>query len=246
MQFEELLYTYKTMVIYNLKQLVRDLLLKSQNPFNIVNFSPQHRMLIDLKPYDSILHIGANIGQELSLYHLISPERVVWIEPNKAAFKKLKLRGFFYRKFESIYIQACISDKTGITTSFYEFNESGANSNFKPTNSFLGSRKTRYVTGVSLVTTKNIEDALIEKSVKFLGKNNLLVIDVQGNEMSVIMGFKKETLEKFRVIMCEFSQGQYENSISPTQLKSRLEFFGYTEVLAPIRSSDDAIFVRKS
>jgi hypothetical protein len=96
-----------------------------------------------------------------------------------------------------------------------------------------------------LITTKNIEDVLIDKEIKFPTTNNLLVIDVQGNEMSVINGFRKETLEKFRVIMCEFSQGQYENSISPAQLKSRLEYFGYTEVLAPIRSSDDAIFVRK-
>jgi FkbM family methyltransferase len=233
------------MMTYYLKQFIRDLLLKLGNPLNIVSFSPQHRMLINLKPYDSVLHIGANVGQEFSLYHLIGPERVIWIEPDKVAFKKLKLKGVFYRKFESIYIQACISDKTGIAASFYKFNESGANSNFKPTNSFLESRKTRYITEISLITTKNIEDALIDKSIKFLSKNNLLVIDVQGNEMSVINGFRKETLEKFRVIMCEFSQGQYENSISPALLKSRLEYFGYTEVLAPIRSSDDAIFVRK-
>ena len=237
---------YRTMIVYSLKQFIRDLLLKSGNPFNFVSFSPQHRMLIDLKPYDWVLHIGANVGQELSLYHIIGPERVIWIEPDKLAFKKLKLRGFFYRKFESVYIEACISDKSGIVTSFYKFNESGANSNFKPTNSFLESRKTRYVTKVSLVTMKNIEDVLIDKNIKFLGQNNLLVIDVQGNEMSVINGFRKETLEKFRVIMCEFSQNQYENSISPAQLKSRLEYFGYREVLAPIRTSDDAIFVRNS
>ena len=97
-----------------------------------------------------------------------------------------------------------------------------------------------------MITTKNIEDVLIDREIKFLSTNNLLVIDVQGNEMSVINGFRKETLEKFRVIMCEFSQGQYENSISPAELKSRLEYLGYIEVLAPIRLSDDAIFVRKN
>jgi FkbM family methyltransferase len=205
-------------MVYNLKQYVRDLLLRLGNPFDFVNFSPQHRVLIDLKPYDSVLHIGANVGQELSLYHIIGPKRVIWIEPDKTAFLKLKRRGRIYIKFESVYIQDCISDKTGTVTSFYEFNESGANSNFKPTDSFLESRKTRYVTKVSLITTKTIEDALIDKEIKFLSTNNLLVIDVQGNEMSVINGFRKETLEKFRVIMCEFSQGQYENSISPAQI----------------------------
>jgi hypothetical protein len=105
-------------MIYNLKQYVRDLLLRLGNPFNFVSFSPQHRVLIDFKPYDQVLHIGANVGQELSLYHMIGPKRVIWIEPDKTAFLKLKRRGRVYRKFESVYIQACISDKTGITTSF--------------------------------------------------------------------------------------------------------------------------------
>jgi FkbM family methyltransferase len=234
------------MLTYNLKQFLRDLLLKFGNPFNIASFSPQHKMLIELKPYDSVLHIGANIGQELSLYHFIGPKRVIWIEPDRVAFKKLKIRGYFYRKFENIYIQACISDETGLTRSYFEFNESGANSNYKPTDSFLDSRKSRYITKVSNVITTNIEDALNNQNINFSTKNNLLVIDVQGNEMQVLIGFKKETLENFRVIMCEFSQDQYENSISTSVLRSKLESFGYTQVLAPIRSSDDAIFLRQS
>ena len=84
------------MVMYSLKQFIRDLLLKLGNPFSFVSFSPQHRTLIDLKPYDWVLHVGANIGQELSLYHIIGPERVIWIEPDKIAFKKLKFRDFYY------------------------------------------------------------------------------------------------------------------------------------------------------
>lgn len=232
------------MIIYNVKQYIRDALLRIGNPCNFVSFSPQHKTLLELKPYSSILHIGANIGQELSLYHLIRPKRVIWIEPDEKAFKKLKLRAFFYRKFENIFISACISDKSGITTSFYEFNESGANSNFKPTNSFLSSRKTRYVTKVSLITTKNIEDVLTDKEIEFHDENNLLVIDVQGNEMSVLNGFEPATLKKFRVIMCEFSRDQYENYVSPSDLKLKLEALGYVELLAPIRSSDDAIYTR--
>jgi FkbM family methyltransferase len=233
------------MKFYTLKQFFRDLLLRLENPFGIVDFSPQHKLLIDLKPFDSILHIGANVGQEFSLYHLIGPERVVWIEPDKVSFKKLKFRGLFYRKFKSVYIQACISDITGTVNHFYEFNESGANSIFKPTVSFLESRKSRYVTRVSKIISKSIEDALIENNIEFSGKNNLLVIDVQGNEMSVINGFSRKTLEKFRVVMCEFSQDQYENSISHSQLRSKWESLGFTEILAPKRSSDDAIFLQK-
>jgi len=44
--------------------------------------------------------------------------------------------------------------------------------------------------------------------------------------------------------MCEFSQEQYENSVSPIDLKLKLETLGFVETLAPIRRSDDAIFTR--
>ena len=233
------------MCAYNMKQIIRDILLKLGNPFNLVSFSPQHEKLIDLSPYSTVLHIGANIGQELSLYHHIRPSKVIWIEPDKRAFKILKLRSFFYRRFDNTFVNAFISDTTDVKTSFFKFNLSGANSQFKPTQSFLDSRKSRYVTEITSVTTLTIEDALSRNEIIISGENNLLVIDVQGNELAVINGFSQKTLEKFRVIMCEFSLNQYENFIKPDQLKKRLEVLGYKEVLAPLRSSDDAIFIKK-
>lgn len=52
---------------YKLKQLIRDIFLYFGNPLRLFDFSPQHKKLIELGPFDSILHIGADIGQELSL-----------------------------------------------------------------------------------------------------------------------------------------------------------------------------------
>lgn len=229
---------------YSLKQFLRDLLLYLGNPINIVSFSPQHEYLIKYGPYETVLHIGANIGQELSLYNYIGVNSVIWIEPDKRAIARLKFRSKFYRNFRNIFINSFISEKSDEIVPFYKFSKSGANSRFKPTPEFLDSNKSRYLTGVESIKTLSIEDALKLNKVKIENENNLLVIDVQGSETSVFNGFNKETLTKFRIIMCEFSVNQYENVSSNIKLKRLIISLGYKEVLPPIRISDDAIFVR--
>jgi FkbM family methyltransferase len=232
------------MFFYNFKQSIRDFILKIGNPFKLANFSPQHKKLIDLGPYDQVLHIGANTGQEFSLYNFLRVKSVIWIEPDKQAFRKLRSKGLFYGNIKKFYINEFISDTTGAKVDYYQFNKSGANSTFKPTESFLESNGGRRVKNITTVVSITIEDALIKYNIDIKGENNLLVIDVQGNEMSVLNGFRFTTLKKFRVIMCEFSQEIYENSVLPADLKQKLEELGYTESLAPIRRSDDAIFIR--
>jgi FkbM family methyltransferase len=211
---------------------------------NIANFSPQHESLIKYGPYEIVLHIGANIGQELSLYNWIGVNSVVWVEPDEQAMSRLRFRSKFYRNFINVFINAFISEESNKLLPFYKFNKSGANSRFKPTSEFLESNQNRYLTGIESVKTLNIEDALNLHKVKLINENNLLVIDVQGSETSVLKGFNKETLRKFRVIMCEFSTNQYEDFSSNAKLKSLIISFGYNEILSPIRVSDDAIFLR--
>jgi FkbM family methyltransferase len=211
---------------------------------NIANFSPQHKSLIKFGPYETVLHIGANIGQELSLYNWIGVNSVIWIEPDERAISRLKFRSKFYRSFTNIFINAFISEESNEILPFYKFNKSGANSRFKPTSEFLESNQSRYLTGIESVETLNIEDALNLHNIKLINENNLLVIDVQGSETSVLKGFNKETLRKFRVIMCEFSIDQYEDFSSNAKLKSLIINLGYNEILSPIRVSDDAIFLR--
>ncbi len=229
---------------YNLKQFLRDTILYFGNPMNIANFSPQHQYLIKYGPYEQVLHIGANIGQELSLYNWIGVNSVIWIEPDERAISRLKFRSKFYRNFRNIFINAFISEKSGEIVPFYKFNKSGANSRFKPTLEFLESNQNRYLVRVESIKTLNIEDALCLHKVNLTNENNLLVIDVQGSETSVLNGFNKNTLRKFRIIMCEFSVNQYEGVSSKANLKSLIMNLGYEEILSPIRISDDAIFVR--
>jgi FkbM family methyltransferase len=232
------------MKVYNFKQFIRDLALYIGNPLNLFNFSPQHQALIKLHPFSSVLHIGANIGQELSLYNYMGIKKVIWIEPDKQAFINLKKRAKFYRKINNQFINELITQFSNEKVTYYEFSQSGANSIYEPTEKFLKSKKNRYVTKIISISSLNIEDALEKYNVTFDGNNNLLVIDVQGGELSVLKGFSVSTLMKFRVIMCELSTGIYENNIPPKVIKSFLVKLGYREFLTPIRTSDDGIFLR--
>lgn len=231
------------MVIYRFKQLIRDAFLYIGNPFNLFSFSPQHKKLIELGPYNSVLHIGADIGQELSLYKFIGVKRIIWVEPNKKSILKLKLRTLFYPRIKHEFINALISDVTGELVVFYEYNRSGASSRFKPTQEFLDSNKKRYISKTVNYLSSTISDALGQE-IYFENQNNLLVIDTQCSEFQILKSFSEELISKFRVLMCEISIDQYIVDYSAQDLARLIHKFGYRETLSPVRKSDDAVYVK--
>lgn len=229
------------MLWYRLRQFIRDSFLYFGNPFNLFSFSPQHKKLIDLGPYNSVLHIGADIGQELSLYKFIGVKKIVWVEPNKKSISKLKLRAFFYPRIKHKFINSLISDTTGESVVFYEYNRSGASSVFRPTQEFLNSNKKRYILKTVSYVSSTIGDAL-GNEINFEGRNNLLVIDTQCSEFKILRSFPQELILKFRVLMCEISVDQYIVNFTAQDLVNLIHKLGYKEVLSPVRKSDDGVY----
>jgi FkbM family methyltransferase len=227
--------------IYKFKQLIRDLFLYFGNPFNLFSFSPQHMKLIEFGPFDCVLHIGADIGQELSLYKFIGVKRIIWVEPNKKSLSKLKRRAIFYPKIQHDFVKALVSDTTGQSVTFYKFNKTGASSMFEPTQDFLKSNHKRYISKTETYMTSTIVDALGQETI-IRGRNNLLVIDTQCSEYKILKSFPRELILKFRILMCEISVDQYIVDYTTDELLEQINRLGYKQVLAPIRKSDDAIF----
>lgn len=213
------------------------------NPLKLANFSPQHQKLLELGPFDSVLHIGANTGQEMSLYRFMGIKRAIWIEPDENAFFWLKIRRRFY-KMKNYLINEFISDKSGEYVTYYRFNKSGANSSFKPLDQFLISNNKRYIKSTERIITITIEEALIKYGIPPFTENTLLVLDTQGSELNILRGFDSKTFAKIRVVMCEFSQNQYSDTPTNDDLKNFLKNNGFLEILKPIRFSDDGIYLR--
>ena len=232
------------MIIYHLRQIIRDIFLYFGNPGGVFKFSPQHEKLIEYGPYKEIIHVGANIGQELSLYNYLQTQKVYWVEADDHATKILRLRCMLYRKINHVIIKEFLSDLSGKEVNFYKFSKSGANSMFEPTEEFLKIDRKRYVIESTKKTTLSFEDMMNRYELNFPNDNNLLVLDVQGNEKSILKGISTSTIAKFRIIMCEFSIGQYDNGVSVDELDIYITNLGFKKVFGPIRSSDDAIYER--
>jgi hypothetical protein len=46
----------------------------------LASFSPKHKILRDLGPFDNLVHIGANTGQEMAMYYFFKIKNVVYID----------------------------------------------------------------------------------------------------------------------------------------------------------------------
>jgi hypothetical protein len=103
---------------YHLRQLFRDFVLLNGNLFDLANFSPQHQTLRHLAPFDNLVHIGANTGQEMAMYRFFKINNVVFIEPDIRAFCFLKLRWLVYGRKGKV-IRSLIDDVSGKTVNFF-------------------------------------------------------------------------------------------------------------------------------
>jgi FkbM family methyltransferase len=154
------------------------------------------------------------------------------------------VRSIFYPRVKHVFINSLILDKSGQLTHFYEFKGSGASSIYKPALDFWDENKGRYILKTHSFTSKTIQDALKEKNVGLNGRDNLLIIDAQGAELKILKGFSQELINHFRILMCEISVNQYLTDTTPAELVSFILDLGFSEVLAPIRKTDDGIYVR--
>jgi FkbM family methyltransferase len=143
---------------------------------------------------DSLIHVGANEGQERYLYESMGLE-VLWVEPIPEVFSTLarNIRGV--RK--QMATKALLSDKRGQTTMLNVSNNGGASSSIFE----LAEHKTiwpdvHYIDRIECVTT-TLDDLL-----PLLPFPGALVVDTQGSELRVLAGGEK-TLRQVRTVKVE-------------------------------------------
>jgi FkbM family methyltransferase len=61
---------------------------------------------------NNILHIGACLGEELSFYKELNPEKIYWFEPNPKLLEQLK-SNVTNQSFESLVFPYAVSNKKG-------------------------------------------------------------------------------------------------------------------------------------
>lgn len=140
------------------------------------------------KPFNSVLHIGAHLGEEGKSYTDEGVKQIYWIEGNKHLLKDL-FEATRLLPAKQQYFSEVLSDVDGEKVTFRVTNN-GQSSSILP----LGTHETHYpnikVVETREVTTARFDSFYRRNMVKIeLEKVDFLNLDVQGAELKVLKGF---------------------------------------------------------
>jgi FkbM family methyltransferase len=203
-------------------------------------------MLISLKEFveknkikiRGIIHVGGHYGQEYSEYKACNAEKVIWIEPCKEAFTKLKEK-FGNNKDVKLFNCAC-SQYTGMAEMFVSpDNEGQSNSLLEPKEHLKNHPEIKF-TERELVQVRRLDDLEFDRS-----EYNVLAMDVQGAEGLVLKG-GTETLKGIDIVYTEINRGEtYKGNILVGEMDELLTDFIRLET-SWINSWGDAIYSRNT
>lgn len=226
---------------------IRDWILSKGNPFGVLNFSPQHKCMINQSPIDFVLHVGADKGQESYFYEYLGVRMVIWIEPDKRTFPNLEKRVNKHTRSQQIAINKLVSQFDGAKLYLNLYTISGANSVHEL-------NEVRTLPGKSIPTgtrvlfeSTTISRIIEEQKLDFttLGKS-LLVLDIQGHELAALKGMKKEHLDNFNLIMCEVSKIEiYRNAATFKEIHDFLTQRNFKLIFEGKRRSYDDMIYKK-
>ena len=166
-----------------------------------------------------VIHIGAHIGSEYSVYKNLNINNLMFFEPLPHTFEKLKIN--INDDNVNLYNMA-LGNKIGKAEMYVEYdNESQSSSLLEPL---------LHATQYPFIVFNDKIEIDIQKldNIKFEKNNyNFINIDVQGYELEVFKG-SVDTLENIDYIMSEVNKVElYKNCVIIEELDSFLYSFGF-------------------
>jgi len=174
-----------------------------------------------LIPSRSIVHVGANYGQERFLYEAFGVG-VLWIEALPDVFLTLKknLKGF--RKQSALL--ALVSNEAGHEVTFNVSSNDGASSSM-----FDFALHKELWPDVKMKSTLTLRTETLDDLVPKWGKVDALVLDVQGAELKVLQG-ARSLLQAIRFVKAEVANfNSYQGGCTEKELVPFLAGSGFVE-----------------
>jgi FkbM family methyltransferase len=206
------------------------------------------RLLQRLAPVDltlqKLVHVGAHLAQERSLYEDCGYQQVLWIEGSPDVFQRLsKVLHSHQGSAQHHSLCALLTDKDGDEIALKTFSNDGkSNSIFSPTSEMASRWPSVTQTGkTESVSTRTLDSVLAESPLA--GHCDVLIVDVQGAELLVLRGAEK-TLANAKAVIAEVStRPYYQGGVLFPELKAFLESRGFTAMSLP-RRHGDMLFLR--
>jgi FkbM family methyltransferase len=151
-----------------------------------------------LQKTKGVIHIGANHGQERTLYANYGLN-VIWVEPNPAVFSELVENISNYPN-QKAYEQL-IGPRDGETHTLHISNNGGNSSSILAIAGHKKIWKDVTYTGDVRLVAATLGTFIAEKNIK-MDKYDALVLDTQGSELMILKG-AADVLKKFQYVKCE-------------------------------------------
>jgi len=181
-----------------LKYFDRKLIKISKNPdfaILLVNFINYHKI-------NYVLDIGANIGQfAISIRNAGYKKNILSFEPINQVYKKLIINSSKDELWK-VYNRCCVGEKNK-KVSLNISKNLVSSSIFKVNSLHIENEKNSESTKKIIVNMITL-DSLFNKKKNLLNYNMLLKLDVQGYELNVLKGIKKN-IKNISAVLCEVS-----------------------------------------
>jgi FkbM family methyltransferase len=195
------------------------------------------------KKYDltikGIIHVGAHFAQEHETYNLCGIQRVVYIEPCKAAFRVLQNK-FSDNLHVKLFNYACGEKNTRMKMYVETFNKGMSNSLLKPLKHLIQFPSIRFRSREK-VDVKRLDELPFPRN-----NYNMMAIDVQGAELMVLKG-ASETLKTIDIISTEVNTDElYRGCAKMDEIDNLLHEFDRVETNLVGGNWGDAIYLRRN
>ena len=189
-----------------------------------------------LKNISGVIHIGANLGQERTLYNHYGL-RVLWIEPIPEIFEKLQknVKNFKYQRalcelitdIDSQEYEFHIANNDGQSSSILDFKQ---HKEVWPNIAFTRSIHLQSTTLTTLIKEKGI----------VLKDYQMLSMDTQGSELLILRGCRS-IVKNFRYIQTEASDFEpYEGGCQLREIEEFMTEEGFSEMVRSELATHDS------
>lgn len=198
-----------------------------------------------------VFQVGASSGQEVKYFADHGVKTGILVEPLPDAYKKLKEAASSHPGF--FPVNAVCMDIAGKTCNFYISGSGGASSSLlKPTGVLTLHPEVNFesqpITLRSTTVDQIVADFKAKGQADVIASIDLLYLDTQGAELSVLKG-ADELLKQVLYVFAEVSHGGlYENDVGHRELTEYLESRGFFLVFLYMNKTrwGDALYVHNS
>lgn len=176
----------------------------------------------------TVVHVGANVGEELEMYTQHGVESLIFFEPRISAFQALSERCQQYKNaFKELTLHNVALGTTEGKITMYVASNGQSSSILKPKH---------HLDVYPNIIFNHTNEVNITRGDKIFNSNNpidFLHIDVQGYELEVLKGFG-DLLENIKVIECEANIRElYEGCALLEQVDEYLSAKKFVRIFTP-------------